>query len=54
MSDKALVILFALSAIVCLYAIFQYSQKLTQKYFITAAISGLICAGCFIWVYYDF
>ena len=54
MTDKTLVIVFCVAAVICLYSIFQYSQKLTQKYFVSAAISGLVCAGSFLWVYYDF
>ena len=54
MSDKTLVVIFIVSALVCIVSIIQYIQKQTNKFFISAAISGLICAVCFIWVYYDF
>lgn len=54
MTDKTLVIIFIIAAMVCIYSIVQYLQKQTHKYFIAAAISGLICSACFLWVYYDF
>ena len=53
MTDKVLVIVFILSALVCVYAIVQYVQRQSQKYFIAASISALICALSFLWVYYD-
>ena len=53
MTDKILVIVFILSAFVCVYAILQYVQKQSQKYFVAASVAGLVCALSFVWVYYD-
>ena len=54
MVDKALVAVFLACALVCIYSIAQYVQSNSQKHFTIASISGLVCAVCFIWVYYDF
>lgn len=54
MTDKTLVVIFIASAMVCIFSVVKYAQRQNQAWFISAATSGLICAACFLWVYYDF
>jgi len=54
MSDKILVVVFLISGLVCITSVIKYAQHDNQKFFISAAVSGLICTASFLWVYYDF